>query len=587
MTTTSQISRYRINGVIDTGKSVMSNLENIANSAASWITYDITDGKWAVVINKAETSAHSFNDSNIVGPIKLSGSGLDELYNSVEVQFPLRDMSDDNDYVRIDIPSSDRKPNEPDHTLTLNYPLVTNPVQATLLGFLELKQSRVDYVIEFSTDYSKNDVLAGDVIDVTAATYGFTNKLFRVLQIQEIDSNAGLEYKITALEYDATVYDTGTLEYYQRSNADGVITIGDIGKMATPTVTKTETDRKPSVLIESTIPDNTDVNNQAGIIEGVEIWYYLIPASELANYQNVDDEARVYTLHSTVKPFGEVYAPGAAFRHSISDFDANNILIKLRAVNSVTQGPYSTRSGLVAYVPKQTTDNITNNTEVDTGSGNILTSLGASALIAFLNSMMRDNAGGSGSLFEKIFDIFTTEKGFDAGDTSLKSVVDEATAGNINIRRAYTSTSVANYNVAFAAGASNNPLNAINSSFPAMQLTKTYPAYTPTISGNYQFTVDMNGTFNQTSETYTGTVNEQFLRVVTLNIGTTSGGSQLNDTGTSAVIDPFGDLRATVVLALTAGTTYYITTVNTAHNRDNFAISNVGCAEVISIDKVS
>lgn len=415
MTATSQIARYRINGLIDTGKPVMTNLENIANSCASWITYDITAGKWSVVINKAETSAHSFNDSNIVGAIKLSGSGLDELYNSVEVQFPMRDMKDQNDYIRIDIPAVDRKPNEPDHILTLNYPLVNQPVQATLLGFQELKQSRVDYIIEFSTDYSKNDVLAGDVIDVTAETYGFTNKLFRVLQIQEIDSANGLEYKITALEYADSVYDTGTLEYYQRSNADGVITIGDIGKMATPTITKTQVDRKPSVLVESTIPDNTDITNQAGIIEGVEIWYYPIPASELPTWETVDDEARVYTLHSTVKPFGEVYAPGAAFSHSISDFETSNLLIKLRAVNAVTQGQYSTRSGLIAYVPKQTTDNITNDTEVDAGSGNILTSLGLSALLSYLNSLMRDGAGGTGSMFEKIFDIFNTEKGFDLG----------------------------------------------------------------------------------------------------------------------------------------------------------------------------
>ena len=421
MTTTTQLPRYRINGLIDTGKPVMNNLENIANSAGAWITYDITAGKWSVVINKAGTSAHSFTDSNIVGAIKLSGSGLDELYNSVEVQFPMRDMQDQNDYIRIDIPAVDRKPNEPDHILTLNYPLVNQPVQATLLGFQELKQSRVDYIIEFSTDYSKNDVLAGDIIDVTAATYGFTNKLFRVLQIQEIDSANGLEYKVTALEYADSVYDTGTLEYYQRSNADGVITIGDIGTMATPTITKTETDRKPSVLVESTIPDNTDITNQAGIIEGVEIWYYPIPASELPTWESVDDEARIYTLHSTVRPFGETYAPGATFSHSISDFDAANLLIKLRAVNAVTQGQYSTRSGLIAYVPKQTTDNITDSTEVDTGSGNILTSLGASALIAYLNSLMRDGSGGTGSMFKKIFDVFNTEKGFDlAGDNNGK-----------------------------------------------------------------------------------------------------------------------------------------------------------------------
>ena len=154
--TTSDIPRYRINGVIDTGKPVMNNLENIANSAGSWITYDITEGKWAVVINKIEASSHTFNDSNIIGAIKLSGTGLDSLYNSVETQFPLRDIGDDNDFIRIEIPSVDRKPNEPDHTLTLNYPLVNNPIQATLLGFLELKQSRIDYIIECYKCYQRH-----------------------------------------------------------------------------------------------------------------------------------------------------------------------------------------------------------------------------------------------------------------------------------------------------------------------------------------------------------------------------------------------------------------------------------------------
>ena len=492
--TTSNLPRYRINGVIDTGKPVMNNLENIANSAGAWITYDITDGKWAVVINKAETSAHSFDDSNIVGAIKLSGSGLDELYNSVEVQFPMRDIQDQNDYVRIEIPAVDRKPNEPDHTLTLTYPLVNQPVQATLLGFQELKQSRMDYIIEFSTDYSKNDVLAGDVIDVTAPTYGFTNKLFRVLQIQEIDSTNGLEYKITALEYADSVYDTGTLEYYLRSNADGVITIGDIGKMATPTITKTEVDRKPSVLVESTIPDNTDPTNQAGIIEGVEVWYYPIPASELPTWETVDDDARVYTLHSTVRPFGEVYAPGDDFSHSISDFDAANLLIKLRAVNAVTQGPYSTRSGLIAYVPKQTTDNITDTTEVDEGSGNILTSLGAAGLIGFLNSLMRDGSAGSGSLFEKIFSVFNTEEGFALNDPSLKQVATTTGSPQISVATGSHDTGTVLPPVLIANG------------------TMHTVTFTPTYTGNYviQCLFDTKGSIAAASPTdlygYRGTV---------------------------------------------------------------------------------
>lgn len=425
MTTTSEIQRYGINGVVDTAKPVWKNIENIANSCNTWVTYDVAQGKWSVIINEAGTSSHSFDDSNIIGAVDVSGSGLDSLANSVEVTYPSKDLDDSADFVRIDLPAGDRKPNEPDNLLKLNYPLINDSITAQVVGLLELKQSRVDLVISFTTDYSKNDVSPGDIIDVTNTTYGFTSKLFRVLQIEEIDGGDGtLSFKITALEYDADVYDTGDLDRFVRTNADGVITAGAIGTMATPTVTKTEIDRMPHILIESTVPDNTDVNNQAGLINGVEVWYYPIPASELPTWQTVDDEARTYQLHSTVRSKSTTgfFSPGEEIDYYISDFEADNFLVKLRAVNGTTQGPFSTRSGLIDYQPKQTTDRVTDDTEVDSGSGNILTTLGLSALIGVLNSMMRDNAGGSGSLFEKIFDIFQTEKGFDVASPSIKKL---------------------------------------------------------------------------------------------------------------------------------------------------------------------
>lgn len=425
MTTTSEIQRYGINGVVDTAKPVWKNIENIANSCNTWVTYDVAQGKWSLVINEAGTSSHSFNDSNIIGAVDVSGSGLDSLANSVEVTYPSKDLDDSADFVRIDLPSGDRKPNEPDNLLKLNYPLINDSITAQVVGLLELKQSRVDLVISFTTDYSKNDVSPGDIIDVTNTTYGFTSKLFRVLQIEEIDGGDGtLSLKITALEYDADVYNTGDLDRFVRTNADGVITAGAIGTMSTPTVTKTEVDRMPHILIESTVPDNTDVNNQAGLINGIEVWYYPIPTSELPTWETVDDEARTYQLHSTVRSKSTTgfFAPGEEIDYYISDFEPDNFLVKLRAVNGTTQGPFSTRSGLIDYQPKQTTDNITNNTEVDNGTGNILTTLGLSALINFLNGMMRDNAGGVGSMFEKIFDIFQTEEGFDVASPSIKKL---------------------------------------------------------------------------------------------------------------------------------------------------------------------
>jgi len=447
MASVSSLSRYRINGVIDTAKPVMQNLENIANSAAAWLTYDVTDGKWAVVINKAGTSTFSFNDSNIIGGINEYGTGLDKLYNSVEVQFPNKDLDDANDFVRIDLLSGQRKTAEPDQLLKLNYPLVNEPVQAQLLGFLELKQSRVDTTIDFVTDFTASSVTAGDIIDVTNTAHNYSGKLFRVLQTEEINTAQSIQIKITALEYDSTVYDED-FSRTLRSNADGVISIGDIGQMATPTVTRiggvpaagtagtgeSKTDTLPRLLIESTVPDNTDPNNQAGIVEGVEVWYYNIPDTELPTWATVDDDARTYLLHSTVRPGnkvsttkGEVFDPGEEIDYEIIDFHtltgySGNFLIKLRAVNSTTKGPFSDHSGLVNYVPTQRTDMIDDTTGVDTGSGNILTTFGTAALMSLLNGLIRDGDSGIGSLFKKVFDVFQGDTGVDLLDPSNKPI---------------------------------------------------------------------------------------------------------------------------------------------------------------------
>ena len=58
--------RYRINGILNTGNDVLANMEKLANSCASWISYDMFTGQWAVVINRPDDSVMAFNDSNII-----------------------------------------------------------------------------------------------------------------------------------------------------------------------------------------------------------------------------------------------------------------------------------------------------------------------------------------------------------------------------------------------------------------------------------------------------------------------------------------------------------------------------------------
>jgi len=411
------IYRYRINGAIDTSKTVMDNMESIANSAGAWVTYDIMEGKWAVVINKPRDPDAYFNDDNIIGSINVSGTGLSDLYNSVEVQFPHRDLNDQSDFINIEIPDEDRNPNEPDNTLTLSYDQVNEPIQAQLLGLIELKQSRIDLVIQFTTDFSQINIEAGHVIAVTNSIYGWTDKLFRVVSLTEVENESGINIEITALEYDANVYDTTDLYRYLRTNADGIITIGALGQPGQPQVTKFEESSRPRFIVESLVPDNTDPLNPAGVVEGLEFWIYSIPGGELPTWELVDDTTRTYTLYKTVRSTsGGVIEPGTNITLDMDNFDPGNFLVKTRAINSTTAGPFSELSGLVEYVPAQVTDIIGANTQAidpskDGGLGNnLLGTLSAAALLQLVKKLLEDKDGPnvSGSISQTVFDTVKT-----------------------------------------------------------------------------------------------------------------------------------------------------------------------------------
>ena len=235
---------FSINGVIDTSKSVLENMNAICEASGCWLTFDIHEGKWAVVINNTGDSVASFDDSNIIGGIDISSTSLTEVYNSVTYEFPHQDLRSEKDSVTMKIPSGDRYPNEPDNVLTISSELVNNQAQAQALAARQLKQSRVDKVISFTADYSYVNLKAGDLIDVTAKSYfdydyyypsnyyvnteaagyyGLINKKFRIINISEQDGDDGtLTMKITALEYNADVYSLSGLQITERNRQTGI-----------------------------------------------------------------------------------------------------------------------------------------------------------------------------------------------------------------------------------------------------------------------------------------------------------------------------------------------------------------------------
>jgi len=238
-------TQFSINGVIDPTAPVFQNMERLANNSGCWLTYDVHQGKWSVVINQAGTSTKSFDDSNLIGSVSISGTGITEMYNGVKVNYPLGEINDEVDFIKIDIDSADRQQNEEDNVLDINLDLCNDPVQAQHLGLRELKQSRVDLMISFKTDYSAIDLHAGDIIDITNSHLGWTNKLFRIMTLSEFDDDdGGISIEITALEYDADVY-INDLDRLSVSNTNGIVTKGGLGTPSTPTITLFERDQRP------------------------------------------------------------------------------------------------------------------------------------------------------------------------------------------------------------------------------------------------------------------------------------------------------------------------------------------------------
>lgn len=215
---------FRVNGVIDTNKSIIDNMRTLAGTASSWITFDISQGKFAVVINKPGTADWDFNDSNIIGSITVSGTGLTEYYNSIEYDFPNKDIVDQTDTTTFSIPVGQRYPNEPQNTIQFAVDTINDPIVAQYLAAIQLNQSRVDKIVQFRTDFSSLGIVAGDLFSLTSEMYGFNNKIFRVTTVEEEDTDDGnLLLAITGLEYDADVYDTSNLVRTVTETGSGIL----------------------------------------------------------------------------------------------------------------------------------------------------------------------------------------------------------------------------------------------------------------------------------------------------------------------------------------------------------------------------
>lgn len=222
-------TRSRINGSIDTTAPVLDNVNQIAFAAGAWVTWDPVQGKWSVVVNDSVSlsGARVFDDSNILGAINMTFGGVESMYNSVRVNYPHQDLRNARDEIYFTLAAGDRYFGEYDNELSIQTDLVTDPIQAAYLGAREMKQSRIDAVVEFKTDYTAMDVEVGEVILLKNDIYNFNNgagEYFRVIYIAEEDTEqGGIILSLTCIQYDGGVYSQAGLVREERNLNSGIV----------------------------------------------------------------------------------------------------------------------------------------------------------------------------------------------------------------------------------------------------------------------------------------------------------------------------------------------------------------------------
>ncbi len=209
---TQQNKRYEINGVLTTFSDTRSNIDKICTAGGTYFAYDGKTGKFKAIPNRAFTTAEKTNalvysDDNMVGKIDISSTELFNMFNSVKVEFADDNRKDAMNTVVIDTPPAQRNANEPDNQLNYNIDLINDKIRAERLANVDLQQSRLATVLQYTTDYSGMQTDIGDIVKVNNDLYGFDNKLFKIMRTREVETAEGMiGVEMTGLEYDDDIY---------------------------------------------------------------------------------------------------------------------------------------------------------------------------------------------------------------------------------------------------------------------------------------------------------------------------------------------------------------------------------------------
>jgi len=340
---TSTQTRFRFDGVVDTTRNIMSNLQDMASCCDCLIKYNEIMGTWGVITQKPTyTVAMALNDSNMVSAISISPLDLASSYNVIECKFPDKSNQDSFNSSTFDLAQIDPTllfPNEPVNKQSVSLPLVNDSVRAQYLANRMLKAGREDLQVQVNTKFDGIQLEAGDIVTITNGNYGWTAKEFRVNKvIDEFADDASVTAKLTLSEFNAAVYDDVSITQFTPAPNTGIGSPLVFGTIPVPVVAAQNTTAAiPNFVLSLTA-------SSVGIIQYAEIWYSAFSSPTTAQL--------IFAGTTAIQSNGNPYTPGAALPSvTLTNIPSGNWYFFSRMVNSLGTSPYSAASSILRWRP--------------------------------------------------------------------------------------------------------------------------------------------------------------------------------------------------------------------------------------------
>lgn len=336
-------ARFKFNGVIDTNRSIMDNLQDMASCCDCLIKYNEITAKWGVIVQQPTyTVAMNLNDSNMVSAISISPIDLAGSYNIVECKFPDNSVQDSFNTATFDlaeIAPSLLFPNEPVNKMSISLPLVNNDVQAQYIATRLLKSAREDLQVQVSINYVGIQLEAGDIVTITNSNYGWTAKPFRINKVvEQFGSDGTITAKLTLTEFNSTVYDDVSITQFQTAPNTGISDPTFFGVVPAPVVTaQYATNTNPLFLVQAT-------TSSSGITQYAEIWY--------SAFSNPTSSQRIFAGTTEIQSSGNPYNINTAMPAvSLASIPSGNWYFFSRMVNNLASSSFSPASSLLTWRP--------------------------------------------------------------------------------------------------------------------------------------------------------------------------------------------------------------------------------------------